>query len=260
MKLAQIKRIADRGLTYLPFPQFKDDYELPGGYKRIYHYHVRKTAGSAINQVFYNIAGDGRALVEKIWTKGSQRLVAGDYVFIGHNRHLIDRGDYFFGAAHYPAHELNLKPETYTITSLRDPLDRIVSHFRMLHDYNKQVPKHPALRKKKEGLFLKDTLDEFLEVLPRQKLLNQIFMFSRELNVEEALESLMGVNTVVMMQDFNAGISKLAKDLDFKLEASRANVTKSQLPIEQSSLDKARELLQPEYDLLVKLAQSSIDD
>ena len=75
------------------------------GCKRVYHFHVRKTAGTSLNSAFWALGGfDLGAISDR------QAVEGNGLRFVRGNRRLIEEGDYFFANSHLPAHELRLPP------------------------------------------------------------------------------------------------------------------------------------------------------
>jgi hypothetical protein len=96
-------------------------------YKRVYHFHVRKTAGTSLNSAFWALGGlDTQRL------STSPEATGRGLKFARHDLGLIAAGDYFFASSHEPAHRVELPPDTFTVTILRDPVARVVSYYRYL--------------------------------------------------------------------------------------------------------------------------------
>ncbi len=97
---------------------------------RIYHYHIRKTAGSSLDSAFLGLGGfDGIGVLE---SSAHTALIGNGKRFVAHNADLIRSGDYFFATSHYPAWWLNVPANTFTVTILRDPTARLRSYYRYL--------------------------------------------------------------------------------------------------------------------------------
>jgi len=66
-------------------------YELPGGFKRIYHYHIRKTAGTSLNHMFFTIdSTDSGHIYRELIQSNGHRFIGSNHVFVGWNKKLID--------------------------------------------------------------------------------------------------------------------------------------------------------------------------
>jgi hypothetical protein len=224
-------------------------YEICERYKRIYHYHVRKTAGTSLNTAFLSIIG---ASLRDIAHRNF--LMQNDFVFVQHDKKLIERGDYFYANSHFPAHQISLPPNTFTITILRDPLERVVSHYRHLvwvRDDPRAPHLEPAIwRLRRELDWLGSGLGEFVSRLPRTLLLNQLYMFSNDFSVSEAAERIAACSYVGFTENFAAHVAELAGLLDLPLQLSWERRFGQKLSLPAADLEIARALLQPEYDLL----------
>ncbi len=99
-------------------------------YNRIYHHHVRKTAGSSLNAAFWTLGGLEAAKTDADPTQ--QVVESNGMKFVAYNSALIEAGDYFFSTSHIPAWRLDLPSDTFTITILRDPAARVMSYYRYL--------------------------------------------------------------------------------------------------------------------------------
>ncbi|HXR31582.1 MAG TPA: hypothetical protein VN752_10635 [Solirubrobacterales bacterium] len=99
-------------------------------YERVYHYHVRKSAGSSLNAAFWALGGVDFATAEVRLRESPQSEFVGNGLrFVRNNPALLARGDYFFATTHRPAYHVELPPRTFTITILRDPASRVLSYY-----------------------------------------------------------------------------------------------------------------------------------
>ena len=97
-------------------------YELPDGSRRIYCYHVRKTAGTSLYLSFLALGGeDPMDVWRRITASRLPRTVSGHYSFVSNNRRLLAEGAYFYGRSHRAAADQPLPPKTFTVTVLRIP-------------------------------------------------------------------------------------------------------------------------------------------
>jgi len=225
------------------------NYVIAHDWKRIYHYHIRKTAGTSLNTAFLSIIG---ADLQDIAHKNM--LMRNDIIFVQHDKKLIERGDYFYGSSHIAAHKLVVPEKTFTITILRDPLERVISYYRHLmfvRDDPRASRLEPAFwRLRRETEWLGSSFGEFVSRMPRARLLNQLYMFSASFSVAEAAERIVACSYVGFTSSFAAHISDLADilDLPLKLSWERRFGEKTSPPPEELAF--ARTLLKPEYDLL----------
>lgn len=232
-------------------------WTIPGGHERIYHVHIRKTGGTSLNAAFWALGGlDPDSF-------GRHRLaLRGGKIFLRHDKRRIERGNYFYAHAHIPRWQLDLPPGTFTITILRDPLDRLVSHYRMLR-WAREDPEAPSVEPFWASLipemeWLGSSFDEFLQRIPTEHLVRQLYMFSPSLDVDEALERLAGCSAVCRLETLRADLAALSKRLGFRLEEKHERRSPWKVRIPAESLERARQALHPEYVMMDRLPDSRI--
>lgn len=227
---------------------------IPFGYERIYHFHIRKTAGSSLNFAFRNAILDGFPATEKnaAFFRRNWAVHAGR-VYITHNKYLIERGEYFYGDGHAAFHEVNIPPNTFMITILRDPLRRILSHYRMLMHWKHNGIDHPA--KGKEQAYLGTSFADFLDRVPRNHLMRQLYMFSERMDVAEAVENISKMNFIMMTESFSQHLQRLGSllQLDLRPFAEKASYGAVDEPGARER-ERLAGLLAPEYELLRAVA------
>lgn len=103
-----------------------------GTAERIYHFHIRKTAGTSLDSAFLALGDpDLGTIAER--AKFDENLVERNGLrFVHHDLALIAEGDYFFASSHQPIFQVSLPADTFTLTILRDPVARAVSYLRYL--------------------------------------------------------------------------------------------------------------------------------
>lgn len=225
------------------------------GYERIYHIHIRKSGGTSLNQMFLRLAtNDEEGLYKNLAEIKGHRLMENGKIFVGWNKNYINLGGYFYAFSHTPLHELRLPPKTFTITVLRDPVKRVLSHYSMLVEYrnnntNPRVMEH-------EGNWLGNSFDDFLERIPRDHLLRQIYMFSKKYEINEAYERIMACSHYMFTEDFRTGISGLNSKLDIQLISTHIRKTTYKPLITDSQISRLREMLAVEYDLIDRIQKT----
>ncbi len=223
---------------------------IGGEYSRIYHYHIRKTAGTSLNSAFLNAFGIDYEQLERC-----RRGRKGGLVFAQHNRPVIKRGRFFYASSHASAHEVKPPPHTFTVTVLRDPVDRLLSHYRYLMSIKSdpQVRQQEARWMKtlqREMAWLGDSFADFLTHIPREHLQRQLYTFSAQYDVEEATQAILALSAVCFTETFGADLERLARrlDLPLRLRHERRSTPLPQPP--PADLERARTLLAPEIELL----------
>ena len=176
-------------------------------FSRIYHSHIRKCAGTSFNFKFIgNSCDHDLSQIQKIYSSAAASNGQASHngkVFVGWNAKLINSGNYFYAWSHIPFHKLNLPSETFILTTLRDPVERVMSHYRMIYGYYKNQVNHPCMRT--EGKWLGDsrTIIEFIDNMPKEHLMAQLYHYSESFSVEEALDALSNVNFISNVEDLN---------------------------------------------------------
>lgn len=229
------------------------NYDI-GGFRRIYHIHIRKTGGTSLNNMFLDLAKKSsldQNLYKELIESPEHRILRDGKVYVGWNTRLINQGSYFYAFSHLPLHTLSLPPKTCTITVLRDPVRRVLSHYKMLVEYRDNTVDHPAM--KVEGAWLGESFDDFLVRIPSQDLLRQLYMFSPSLDVEDAYHQITSCSHFMFTEDFEEGVRALNSKLGLNLVPIHIRRTKSSGTVSDGQLTRLREALDAEYQLIDRL-------
>ncbi len=222
---------------------------LPDGYERIYLFHIRKTGGTSLVRSFLALGGEDPAAVEKrIAVAPVSRAKSGGFVFS-----TIPASAYFFAWSHTAEHRLRLREGTFTIALFRDPVSRVVSYYRYLvegdSDPGMAWRVQPDERQLASGGF-----DEFINRVPSELLLNQLYMFSRSLDVSEAAEKVMACSAILTIEDYAQGLERLGQRLGLALRMRRERVTRGgEFAITGEQHGRLRERLALEYEMMSRL-------
>jgi hypothetical protein len=233
------------------------NYRFPDGSRRVYCHHIRKTAGTSLFVSFLSLGGEDPM---EVWRRvNSTRLLrttSGEYAFASMNPHVLREGAYFYGQSHRSAELQELPPSTFTVTILRDPVRRVHSLFDYLVAGDE--PGHPGTIGADERAWAQDGFDAFLERVPRRHLQNQLWMFSRRMDVAEAAARISACSSVLFTEDFAQSLPRLGERLGLDLPVLRIRVTGNRSELTEEQLERLRQRLQPEYDLLGRLADVGI--
>ena len=85
--------------------------------------------------------------------------------------------------------------------------------------------------------------------MPQTTLLNQVYMFSETLDVNEALDSIKGCSHVFTTENFSKGIKELSSKLGLQLEPIHVRSSKGKYHPTEVELERLRTLLEPEFTL-----------
>jgi hypothetical protein len=234
-------------------------YRLPDGSRRVYCYHIRKTAGTSLGFSFLALGGEDPL---EVWRRVSEsrlrRTVSGPYAFAAFRREVLAQGDYFFGRSHRSYDDQPLPEGTFTVTVLRDPAARVHSYFDYLVAGDE--PGMPGMLSGRERRLASGGFDAFLDRVPDSELLNQLATFSMRLDVGEAAKRIASCSSVLITSDFARGLSDLGRRLDLPLTEHRARVTTTRSSLTDGQRDRLRARLEPEYELLRRLEDEGVLD
>ncbi len=231
--------------------------ELPGGYRRVYCHHVRKTAGTSLWMSFMALGGeDPMDVWRRITSSRLKRTITGPYPIASLHRRVLAEGAYLFGRSHRPAAAQPLAPGTFEVTVLRDPVRRVHSYYDYL--VAGDDPNSPGQVSQGERRLVDQGFDRFLERVPAADLLNQLHMFSARMDVGEAADRIAALPAVFFTEGFADGLADLAERLELPLAVHQARVTGSRSELTEAQVDRLRARLAPEYQLLERLAAAGI--
>jgi hypothetical protein len=234
------------------YRRLAERYSLPRGYRRVYCYHVRKTGGTSLHRSFMALGGEDPAEVhERLAASPGNRTSSNGFVYVAHSSELLREGSYFYGWSHHPAHELRLPASTFTVVILRDPVQRVCSHYQMLVHGTQGTYPFPHTREESE--LVEGGFHHFLDAIPREELLRQLFMFSATFDVDEAFERLAECSHVFFTEEYDAGLAELAGKLSLPLAMRRERRSAGRVELSDDDLRPVKALLEPEYELIDRL-------
>jgi Sulfotransferase family len=224
---------------------------IANDYQRIYFHHVRKTAGTSIAYAFYGVAGDPYTIEEQL--KYFRFAARSGYRYVGLNPRLIAQGDYFFASSHLPNHEISLpRCGTFSFTVLRDPMERVISLYRYLSN-PKADRLYASAAFDHEHAWAADGFESFLERVPKNHLLNQLYMFSRTGSVEEAVNALEGLSCVIRTETLTDDILGLQSRLGIPIQVGVERKSDHLVDLSRLEIDRLREMTESEYAMIGRL-------
>jgi hypothetical protein len=232
-------------------------YEIGGRYRRVYHFHIRKTAGTSLDAAFWNLAG-----LDFLEFGKKTRVCRNGLIIVRGDKRRIEAGHYFYASSHLPAHCITLPEKTFTVVILRDPLARILSHYRYLlwrRNDPRAAEHEPFFEELEPELpWLGQSFGDFLSRIPREHLLRQLYMFSDNYQVDEAVERIAGVSAVGFTETFAHSLASISTCLDLPLAVKHERRFSYSINPNDSELEGARSLLEPEFELLARIRELEV--
>lgn len=219
------------------------------GYKRVYLIHIRKTGGTSLNHMFLSLSGgDPKSLYAELASQHPHRIKNNGLVFVGWDTNAINSGNYFYAFSHAPIHKLRIPKKTFTLSCFRDPIARVVSHYNMLADFSANRVQHPCMAI--EGEWLGASFSDFLERIPREHLQNQLFMFSRTFDINEAISRVKNLSTWFFGDKFEEGVARLNKKTGLALQSIHIRKSNRHQPMSNDETNKLKHMLSEELSFI----------
>ncbi|SMO96715.1 hypothetical protein SAMN06265219_12134 [Gracilimonas mengyeensis] len=121
------------------FRVYRENNHFGNGVKRVYHHHLMKTGGTSLNNMFLNLSHNQKDreadLYSKLMSQIDLRLFHNNWVFTAWNQLSLSSGLWHYGWSHRPIYKTILPNGTFTITTLRDPRQRVFSRYKQLIKY-----------------------------------------------------------------------------------------------------------------------------
>jgi len=229
-------------------------------YCRIYNSHIRKCGGTSLNYKFLgSVCGQEEVDIRQAYHHASRNggtTVLNGYVFTGWNLHRLNSGRYFYGWSHIPYHRLQLKERTFVITTFRDPVERVVSHYKMIRFYVDQGFNHPCMKSEAKWLGEKPSLLEFARNMPKEHLMSQLFHYSEEFSIQEAFDSIQSINYYCFAEELSdTGYKEISEALPRigSLPKNRVRESQHVSNLSESEIRGLTDLLGQEYGLIDQL-------
>jgi hypothetical protein len=163
-----LKRILGKVVRSFPEAKYTAPTAFLNGNRRIYHVHIRKTAGTSLNRIFMAASGgDENLIYNKVASSLTHTFNENGYKYTGYCCRSINRGNYFYAYSHLPYWKLDLPEYTFKFTSFRDPVLRVLSHYKMLDDLRQSGEFHPCMAL--EGKWLGNSIHDFIDNIPKSR-------------------------------------------------------------------------------------------
>jgi len=221
--------------------------------RKIYHLHIRKTAGRSVHHAVFALSGaDPKETYLNLAKNAGKILEVGPYKFGGW---LSDMArDFDYGFSHKPFYELsNLQAPVTIICCLRDPMQRFLSHWKMLKHYVETRAQgaavHPGLEP--EMPLFDEDLERFFDKLPPFHRFNHLHMFSKTGDLQEAVKAMSRMDLILESEDLAAGMRHLFAMLG-RPDGETPNIgaTPISATVSPEMQRTLRDAFAPEYELL----------
>lgn len=244
-KPSQIIRHLISQMISLNATKYAPDLISPKGYRRIYHAHIRKCAGTSLNTCIIDAISGRKGEYAKLARQNSNQITYNERPVVGWNKTLLKKEAFFFGFSHIPFFEFNFSDDTFVFTFLRDPVARIISHYRMLKDMEMSDNQHPSFIAEKKWAC--GDFGFFIRNVPKEHLQNQLYMYSRSFDVEEALRNISRVNYVGHVNSISSHfIPELHQEFGLPLDYVPLRASSFQLDITRSQRLELNDILSAE--------------
>ncbi len=172
-------------------------------------------------------------------------------------------GTVFLSQDHLPYHDeacRRMRSSTtpdHSFTAIRDPVSRLFSYFKEYHIQQEQVRDGEIKNCKLSADLGNDfagSFEEFVRRLSPGRKLEQIWYFSKNLNVDEALSNLSTLTAVIICEDNQAGVEALSAKIGHNLPLKKTvGVRGSSYVLTEEERASAKDELASEYDLYDQL-------
>lgn len=207
-------------LKYIRYPLCKK--------KKIYHFHLMKTGGTSINDgIISSHYKDSINWHTDMYKYPDCRIISDKKIFVSFNYLLIRLGLFHYGFSHRSYYQTRLPKGTYSITCIRNPLLRNYSRYKHIKKNinEKNFQAHSA----SELNAAKGSFGKYLELISDREMCHQLYFYSNEGNVCEAIDNLSKVNFIIRNECFAEDINVLSKKIGFDIPIRRIRETKSDL-------------------------------
>ena len=223
----------------------------------VYFHHIHKVGGRSLIYLFLSQSGDAYPLWCKVCA-GESITTRADKEYVGWSQDITE--DTYFGWSHGIAEDLVLPANTFQITMFRNPIDRLVSYYRMLL-YDMRIKK-PDLADK--HAWAMDGLSAFaFSRCPANMVKRQLYTFSRGMRVNDAVRRVRELDKFFLLSEYDCATRELCDQLGMTYKQfhvtgrERVDYDVVRTEVETQIADELKEcrldlleLLQPEYEML----------
>jgi len=230
-------------------------------YRQIGFVHIRKSWGtSVVNSVSRAICGSDAMVLH---ADTSYRHVArhNDYTMVGWHNDRLRRGLFDFGYTHSPWHETFRLSSAKSFVTVRDPLDRVASLWRMYHGgstRNERLTRRKA-QHAGEMRWGAGSFENFLEVIPVQRANELTHSFAADGSSRSALNAILEAKVrVFFLDDLRALEEWLSAVLELEIRISHDHRSLIDVrPDSEGNVERITELLAPDLSLYRMLREQA---
>ena len=198
------------------------------------------------------MGGEDPAVVERRIATGRPRFTTtGGLVVAAHDRIALQTGWFSYGWSHVPAWKLIPTPDLHC-NGATDPAARVVSLYRYLIDPTSDEG-HAFGAPAMEREMAQHGFETFVRRAPASELMNQLYTFSRRMDVNEAEARLARCSLIFFTEEMSLGLDALSAVTGRSLPVSRDRRSATQFSPSGSETSNLRERLAPEYELLARI-------
>ncbi len=194
------------------------------GYKRVSLFRIMKTGTSTLeHSLRKSILGDPPyqstflPAADRTNIQLHGQISQNGFVECSWNPIAYATRSYNFAHSHYPIFDMN-KPtkSTYSLVSLRDPIDRICSIYRFFSNKFNSV-------------------EDFIFNCHPDFIVGQLYFFNQECNLSKAIIQLESISRVLILEQSSTWSDKLSSDLSLKIDVQRPHP-----PVDYSDKEELR--------------------
>lgn len=202
--------------------------------------------------MFASHFGDSSYIMKEINNYSKRfRVFHNKYIVQGSNISLLEQGNYHYGCTHFPSWKIQEPRDSFTMTIFRDPIERIVSHYNYIIGKIERGENEDWLVK--ERPLLGNSFTQFIDNLPPEKLLNQLYNFSENYNLIEAVDRIKSLNLILTLENLSEGIHDINNMLGLNLRIMKKNMSENFYRASSKEIRYLKDKVEKEIDLFNRL-------
>jgi hypothetical protein len=202
--------------------------------------------------MFASHFGDSSYIMKEINNYSKRfRVFHNKYIVQGSNISLLEQGNYHYGCTHFPSWKIQEPRDSFTMTIFRDPIERIVSHYNYITGKIERGENEDWLVK--ERPLLGNSFTQFIDNLPPEKLLNQLYNFSENYNLIEAVDRIKSLDLILTLENLSEGIHDINNMLGLNLRIMKKNMSETFYRASSKEIRYLKDKVEKEIDLFNRL-------